>query len=233
MQKIDILNKIKDGLIVSCQALEDEPLHSSMIMARMALAAYVGGAVGIRANTVEDINEIRKLVDLPIIGIIKRDYEGSDIYITPTMKEVEELINSAADIIAFDATFRKRPEDVQVEDIVEKIKESGKIAMADISTYEEGVDAEKKGVDLVSTTMSGYTPYSPQIAEPDYELIKILNAKLSIPVIAEGKIFSPEQLVACLKNGAYSVVIGAAITRPQVITRTFVEARDKYMGNKL
>lgn len=228
MRKDEILTGLKNGLIVSCQALEDEPLHSSMIMARMALAAHMGGAVGIRANSIEDINEIRKTVELPIIGIIKQDYRDSDIYITPTLKEVKKLVESAADIIAFDATFRKRPGGVCAEELIEEIKASGKIAMADISTYEEGVAAEEKGVDMVSTTMSGYTPYSAQTAEPDYELIRGLSSKLSVPIIAEGRIFTSEQLVTCFKNGAYSVVVGAAITRPQVITRTFVEAIEKY-----
>jgi N-acylglucosamine-6-phosphate 2-epimerase len=159
MKKQEVLNKIKGGLIVSCQALEDEPLHSSLIMGRMALAAKMGGAVGIRANTVEDIKEIRTMVDLPIIGIIKEVYDNSGIYITPTMKEVEKLINSDADIIAFDATLRKRPDDTKIEDIIRAIKAAGKIPMADISTFEEGIAAEKAGVEIVSTTLSGYTRY--------------------------------------------------------------------------
>jgi N-acylglucosamine-6-phosphate 2-epimerase len=228
MEKQDIFNAIKGGLIVSCQALEDEPLHSSMIMGRMALAANMGGASGIRANTVSDINEIRKNVDLPIIGIIKQEYEDSDIYITPTLKEVRELIDSAADIIAFDATSRKRPGDSSVQEIIKAIKAAGKLAMADISTFEEGIAAVEYGCDIVSTTMSGYTPYSPNIAEPDYELIHRLSSKLSTPIVAEGKIFSSEQLISCFKNGAFSAVVGAAITRPQVITKSFVEALELY-----
>ncbi|EMS72832.1 N-acetylmannosamine-6-phosphate epimerase [Ruminiclostridium cellobioparum subsp. termitidis CT1112] len=233
MNKQDIFNAIKNGLIVSCQALEDEPLHSSMIMGRMALAASMGGAVGIRANTAEDINEIRKHVDLPIIGIIKQDYPDSDIYITPTLVEVRKLINSAADIIAFDATHRVRPGGETLENIIKEIKAAGKIAMADISTLEEGIAATEKGCDIVSTTMSGYTPHSRQIDEPDYELIYELSSKISIPVIAEGRIFTNEQLVNCFKNGAYSAVIGAAITRPQLITKSFVEALEKYERSAL
>ncbi len=228
-----ILNKIHKGLIVSCQALENEPLHGSAIMARMALAAKVGGAAGIRANTVEDINEIRKEVDLPIIGIVKKIYNGSDVYITPTLDEVKALADSAADIIAFDATFRKRPEDEKTEDIIKAIKNAGKLAMADISTFEEGVAAMEMGVDIVSTTMSGYTPYSLQNTEPDYELVKKLSSKSDTPVIAEGRICSEEQMLKCFKFGAYSVVIGAAITRPQTITKRYVDALlnlNKYMN---
>jgi N-acylglucosamine-6-phosphate 2-epimerase len=155
MSNKNILAQISGGLIVSCQALENEPLHSSAIMGRMALAAEMGGAAGIRSNSVEDIREIRKNVSLPIIGIIKKDYPDSDIYITPTMKEVEELIESPCDIIAFDATNRKRPGNLKTEEIIKRIKDSNKIAMADISTYEEGLEAYILGAQIVSTTLSG------------------------------------------------------------------------------
>lgn len=228
MQKEEILSKICGGLIVSCQALEDEPLHSSVIMGRMALAAKMGGAVGIRANTVEDITEIRKTVDLPIIGIIKKEYKDSEVYITPTLKEVEMLINSPANIIAFDATLRKRPGDEKTESFIGAIQKAGKLAMADIATYEEGIEAYKKGFDIVSTTMSGYTSYTPQIEEPDYELIKKLSRSINIPIIAEGRVSYPEQMIKCFQSGAYSVVVGAAITRPQVITKHFVNTLNEY-----
>lgn len=224
MEKETIEARIKGGLIVSCQALEDEPLHSSIIMGKMAMAAKIGGAVGIRANSIEDILEIRKNVDLPIIGIIKNIYPSSDVYITPTLKEVTLLINSPCDIIAFDATMRKRPNDVKIGNIINKIQDSGKLAMADISTYEEGVEAYKQGVDIISTTLSGYTSYSPQTCEPDYELIRKLSNDIKIPIIAEGRIANPEQLLECLKCGAFSVVVGGAITRPQLITKGFAQA---------
>lgn len=224
MNKDELLKNLRGKLIVSCQALDDEPLHSPFIMSRMALAAKEGGAVGIRANTVEDIVEIRKTVDLPIIGIIKKDYEDSDIYITPTMNEINKLINSPADIIAMDATNRKRPHDEDLLQMVNAVKKSGKLAMADISTYTEGVNAERIGFDIVSTTLSGYTPYSPELSGPDTELIKSLSAKLSIPVISEGRIKTPEELIECLKDGAFCAIVGGAITRPQLITKNFVSA---------
>lgn len=223
-----VLDKIKGGLIVSCQALENEPLHSSMIMGKMAVAAKLGGAVGIRSNSVEDICEIRENVDLPIIGIIKNVYDNSDIYITPTMKEVNQLIASPCEVIAFDATGRIRPGGNKLEDIIHKIKASGKLAMADISTYEEGMKAYKMGVDIISTTLSGYTPYSLQLEEPDYELISSLSRMVDIPVIAEGRITNPAQLISCLKCGAFSVVVGGAITRPQQITKSFTEAIENF-----
>lgn len=224
MDKNTILEKIKFGLVVSCQALENEPLHSSEIMSKMAIAAKEGGAIGIRANSVEDIFEIRKVVDLPIIGIIKKSYEDSEIYITASLKEVRLLIDSPADIIAFDATLRKRPGNEKIEDTIKEIKDSGKLVMADISTYEEGINAFNLGVDIISTTLSGYTNYSCNSVQPDFNLIKKLSQNIKIPVIAEGRIKSPEQLVECFKSGAYSAVVGGAITRPQQITKGFTEA---------
>ena len=224
MNKAELLKKIKGKLVVSCQALDNEPLHSSFIMGRMALAAMEGGAAGIRANTVEDIVEIRKMVDLPIIGIIKKDYDDSDIYITPTMDEINKLINSPVDVIAMDATIRKRPNNENLSEMVKKVKESGKLAMADVSTYEEGINAEKIGFDIISTTLSGYTPYSPNLEGPDFELIKKLSLNVNIPVISEGRIKTPGELTECLKDGAFCAIIGGAITRPQLITKDFVAA---------
>lgn len=224
MDKELLLNKLKGKLIVSCQALENEPLHSSMIMGRMALAAKQGGASGIRANTVEDIKEIRRMVDLPIIGIIKQNYDDSEIYITPTMTEVMKLVDSPADIIAMDATLRKRPGKADIVELLAAVKKSGKLAMADISTLEEGINAYKLGFDIVSTTLSGYTPQSQVRDTPDFELIEQLKKSVPIPIIAEGHIKNPQELVKAIKCGAHCAVVGSIITRPQVITRYFVSA---------
>ena len=227
----NLLEALKGKLIVSCQALSDEPLHSSLIMGRMAYAAKVGGASGIRANTIEDIAEIKKNVDLPVIGIIKIDYSDSEIYITPTMKEINKLIQSPAEIIAMDATKRKRPGNADLGEMVKAVKRSGKFAMADISNYEEGVQAEKLGFDLVSTTLSGYTSYTPPRETPDFELIRKLSSSLHIPVVAEGHIATPHQMLECFSCGAYFTVIGSAITRPQLITRFFVDALESGAKN--
>lgn len=217
-----MLNQIKGKLIVSCQALPEEPLHSSFIMGRMALAAKQGGAAGIRAQGVEDINEIMSVVDLPVIGIIKRNYDDSEIYITSTKKEVEELLQTQCQMIAIDATNRKRPNDVTIQELLDLIHQGGRLAMADISTYEEAVNAEKLGFDVISTTLCGYTSYSTNYEGPNLELIGQLVQDLHIPVIAEGKINNPEDLKAVLDAGAYSAVVGGAITRPQLITKKFV-----------
>lgn len=218
-----MLSRVKGKLIVSCQALVDEPLHSPFIMGRMALAAKEGGAVAIRAQGVDDIKEIKRITKLPIIGIIKRCYEDSDIYITPTLKEVDELLETECEMIALDATKRKRPHDEHVKVLVDRIHEKGILAMADISTLEEGIEAEKLGFDCISTTLSGYTPYSKQSKHVDFELLRELLNKVSIPVICEGKINTPEELKEAFDIGAYSAVVGGAITRPQQITERFTE----------
>ena len=218
-----MLEKLKNQLIVSCQALPDEPLHSSFIMGRMALAAKQGGAKGIRAQSKEDILEIQKTVDLPIIGIVKRNYEDSDIYITPTHKEIEELLETRCEIIALDATLRRRPNDEKMEDLVELIHKNNRLAMADCSTFEECLYAQEIGFDIVSTTLCGYTPYSQNIDGPNYELLKKCVEELEVPVIAEGKIHTPEDLKRVFEEcHVYSAVVGGAITRPKEITERFI-----------
>lgn len=149
------LEQLKDHLIVSCQALPNEPLHSSFIMGRMARAAEEGGAMGIRANTPEDIAEIRKNVDLPVIGIIKRDYDDSNVYITPTMKEIEELMEVQPEIIAIDATDSLRPNGVTLDEFYHQIRETypQQLLMADCSTVEEAIHADKLGFDFIGTTL--------------------------------------------------------------------------------
>lgn len=218
------LDCLKGKLIVSCQALPEEPLHSDYIMGRMAAAALEGGASGIRAQSVSQINEIMKTVDLPVIGIIKRNYDDSDIYITPTKKEIEELCTTPCQIIALDATDRRRPNDEKCEDLVKLIHENGRLAMADCSTYEECVKAQDMGFDIVSTTLCGYTPYSEKIEGPDFDLLKKCVDTLHVPVIAEGKINTPEDLKEVYERcGVFSAVVGSAITRPQLITKKFAD----------
>lgn len=219
-----MLDIIKGSLIVSCQALKEEPLFSSFIMGRMALAAKEGGAKAIRAQGIDDIIEIKKITNMPIIGLIKKSYRDSDIYITPTMNEVKALVDSkCCEMIALDVTNRKRPNEEDVKDLINYIHQNNILVMADISTYEEGIEAERLGVDCVSTTLSGYTSYSRQEKGPDLDLVKSLSNNLKIPVIAEGRIHSPYDLKKAYEYGAYSAVVGGAITRPKEITERFVE----------
>jgi len=227
----DTLDQLKEGLVVSCQALEDEPLHSSFIMSRMALAAKQGGAVGIRANTKKDILEIQQAVDLPVIGIVKRIYPDSVVYITPTLKEVEELVTTGCEIIATDATSRLRPNQTNLEEFVSAIRKNyqGVILMGDISTTQEAINAEQLGFDCVSTTLIGYTEETKgqKLYDHDFRLLKEIINSVSVPVIAEGNILTPEMAVRCLELGAHAVVVGSAITRPQKITKMFTDAINK------
>lgn len=217
-----MLEKLRGKLIVSCQALPEEPLHSSFIMGRMAVAAKQGGAAGIRAQSVEDINEISKVVDLPIIGIIKKVYPDSPIHITASRKEVEDLLTTKCEIIALDATPRPRPNGYKLEDLLKLIHDNGRIAMADCSTYEECIEADKMGFDIVSTTLFGYTPYSVKLTGPDFETTKKIVENVKAFVIAEGKINTPEDLKKVYEYCKVdSAVVGTAITRPQDITKTF------------
>ena len=223
-----VLDQIKGKVVVSCQALPEEPLHSSYIMSRMAVAAKQGGAAGIRAQSVEDINAIMEVCDLPMIGIIKRNYPDSDVYITASMKEIEELLTTKCQIIALDATDRPRPNGGKTEDLVARIHEAGRLAMADCSTYEECAKAQEIGFDIISTTLCGYTPYSKKVDGPNFELLKKCVDTLTVPVIAEGKINTPEDLRRVYEEcGVFSAVVGGAITRPQQITARFVGALKK------
>lgn len=209
------------GLIVSCQALPDEPLHSSFIMSKMALAAKEGGAVGIRANGVGDIKAIKGEVDLPVIGIIKINYDGMKPYITPTMKEVDALIESKVDVVAVDATID------QTEEFLKSLKEKypNQKFMADISTVEEGLRAEALGFDYIGTTLVGYTDQSKGLN--NFDVLKGLIEKCKAPIVAEGNFDTPEKARKALEAGAYTVVVGGAITRPQLITKKFAEEVNK------
>lgn len=220
----EIFNQIKGKLIVSCQALEDEPLYSSFIMGKMALAATQAGAGGIRANTISDIKEIKKNTNLPIIGIIKRNYGNCNVYITPTIKEVDELVEEGVDIIAIDSTRRQRPDNVELECFVKNIKEKypNQIVMGDISNVDEAVYSEKIGVDIVSTTLCGYTDYT-KGDNPLNTLQEVLKA-VKIPVIAEGNLDTPEKAKKSIQIGALAVVVGGAITRPKQIAEKFIKA---------
>lgn len=220
-----ILTKLKGGLIVSCQALEYEPLFGSGIMGKMASAAKEGGAAGIRANTGADIADIKKEVDLPVIGLVKRNYSDSEIYITPTMKEIREVAEAGAEIIAFDATNRVRPNGQSLKEFVDDIKREypDHLLMADISTFEEGMAAVELGLNMISTTLCGYTPYTKNFLSFNKDLLVSLVRESGVPVIAEGRVDTPGLAADCLELGAYAVVVGSAITRPQEITRRFVK----------
>lgn len=223
-----LLDNLKGKLIVSCQALDNEPLHSPFIMSRMAVAAEEGGAEGIRANSVADIAAIKQLVSLPVIGIIKRDYPDSEVFITATMKEVDELMSVGPELIALDATARPRPGGQRLDALVAEIraKYPSVLLMADISTAEEALTAQSLGFDCVGTTLYGYTAETEGHALPENDcgFLRDVLAAVNIPVVAEGNVETPTLAARCLELGAHTVVVGGAITRPQQITARFAAA---------
>ncbi|MCW6682664.1 N-acetylmannosamine-6-phosphate 2-epimerase [Aerococcaceae bacterium NML160702] len=224
-----IIEQLKGKLVISCQALPGEPLYREEggIMVLMAKAALEAGAVAIRAQGITDIKQIKAAFDVPIIGIIKRNYEGYDSYITTTMKEIDELVEVGSDIIALDATLRKRGDGSTINEFVQAIKEKypHQLLMADISTLEEGLNAAKLGFDLIGTTMNGYTPYTQDETEgPNFELMRQLVEQTGKPIVAEGKIHTPEDLAKAFEQGIYTAVVGGAITRPLEIAKRFIKA---------
>lgn len=229
MKNMEILHKIKGGLIVSCQALETEPLYGADMMTRMAIAARDGGAVAIRSNSPEDVKAIKRVVSLPVIGLYKVDYPDSEVYITPTMKEIDSLMEAAPDIIAMDATNRRRPNNVTLEHFfIEVIKKyPDMLFMADCSSFEDAAKAERLGFDIAGTTLCGYTKETGNIVIPDYDMLHRMTKELNIPVIAEGGIWNTEQLQRVFKESILAAVVGTAITRPKEITRHFISAIHK------
>jgi N-acylglucosamine-6-phosphate 2-epimerase len=214
------------GLIVSSQAYEGDPMFGPNIVASMARAAEKGGAVAIRANSPEDIQAIREVTSIPIIGIYKVYSPGSDVYITPDYESAEKISVAGCDIVAIDATKRKRPKEIKLIDLVNFIKNDLKKAiMADISCVEEALYAESLGADIISSTLSGYTSTGrPSMNGPDLELITDLVKRIKAPIVAEGRFHTPDQAVQAILLGAHAVAIGESITRPEKITERFVEA---------
>ena len=228
MTKQELFDSIKGKVIVSCQSVPGEPLYveEKSIMYLMARAAKQAGTPAIRTSSIRDVIAIKEETGLPVIGLIKIKYPGFESYITPTMKEVDELVEAGSDVIALDCTDMKRGDGKTVDQFITEVrtKYPDAILMADISTYEEGVRAWKLGMDIVGTTMSGYTSHSPKLDGPDYELVTKLSQTVDIPVIGEGRVHSPEEAVKMLEAGAFAVVVGGAITRPLEIAARFIKA---------
>ncbi len=222
------LNRIKGTVVVSVQAMPSEPLYLEKCMVAMMKSVINGGAGALRVAGARDVRNAKRLFDVPVIGLTKPNIIPKNwkeiVYITPTIKEVIELVEAGADIIAFDGTQRKRPNNEKIQDLIKYIHINKKFAMADISTLEEGIKAQEAGADILSTTLAGYTLESADSPskEPDFKLLKDLVEHTNLPVVLEGRIWEPEQVDKAFELGAHCVVIGSAITRPQLITKRFV-----------
>ncbi|UUX35288.1 N-acetylmannosamine-6-phosphate 2-epimerase [Fundicoccus culcitae] len=221
-----IIESLKGNLVVSCQALPGEPLYKEEggVMVLMAKAAIEAGAVAIRAQGITDIEQIKAAFDIPVIGIIKKNYEGYDSYITATMDEVDALVAAGSEIIALDATMRVRGDGTTVNEFVQAIKAKypDQLLMADIDSLEAGLNAAELGFDLIGTTMNGYTEATASQTEPNFALMRDLVEQTGVPIVAEGKLHSPQDLAKAYETGIHTAVIGGAITRPLEIAKRFI-----------
>lgn len=220
------LDHLKSGLIVSCQSPVDSPLHHPTIIAAMAKASVNQGAVGIRVDTPSHVQEVRKqLSNIPIIGLWKRQYPDSEVYITPLFEDAVLIAEADADIIAIDGTSRNRPNGETLFDLIKDIKTKlGKLVMADVDTIENAIASQKAGADLIGTTLYGYTQETKHLNPPGYELLIEMVKQLSVPIICEGGIATPDEARKALDLGAYSVVVGTAITGIDLKVKSFYNA---------
>jgi len=208
-----VIKALDRGLIVSCQAPVDSPLHEPMVIAAIAQAAANQGAVGVRIDTPAHINAVRQQVKAPIIGLWKQQLPGYEVYITPQFHHAAAIADAGADIIAIDATLRNRPEGETVTSLIAQIhNQLGKAVMADVDTIEAAIAAADAGADLVGTTLYGYTTQTQHLTPPGFELLTRIVQQLDIPAICEGGISSPQMARQALDLGAYAVVVGTAIT---------------------
>lgn len=223
------MNELNSGLIVSCQAEEGSPFNHPQFIAAFAQAAAQGGAVGVRVRDPENVKAVSKVVDLPVIGLTKGEYETGAVLITPTLDDVSRLADAGADMIAVDATARRRPNGMTGIEFLQLVKSKvSSLIVADISNWQEGIAAVEEGADLVATTLSGYTEgdIRPNVG-PDYQLIEDIASRTEALIIAEGRIWSPEQAVKAIRCGAFAVCVGSAITRPVEIAKRFADSIGK------
>lgn len=225
---MDVISKLKNTIIVSVQAMPNEPLYEEECLNAMIKSVVKGGAKALRLAGARDVANAKKMFDLPVIGITKPEIfpknPKSVVYITPTTEDARSVADAGADIIAFDGTSRPRGKD-NLRKLIRYIAIKRKVSMADISTLSEAIAARALGADMVSTTLSGYTDNSKMTKEPDFELLEKAVKILDCPVIAEGRFWTPEQVNKAFALGAHAVVIGSAITRPQLIVKRFYSER--------
>lgn len=220
LDELDANVKARGGLIVSCQPVPNSPLDKPEIVAAMALAAEQAGAVALRIEGIENLQAVRAVVSVPVIGIVKRDLPDTPVRITPWLEDVDALAEAGASIIAFDGTQRPRP--VPVEALLARIRHHQLIAMADCSSEQDGLYCRQLGVELIGTTLSGYTSDVTPV-EPDLALVSTLS-QAGCRVVAEGRYNSPELAAQAIEHGAWAVTVGSAITRLEHICQWYRDA---------
>jgi putative N-acetylmannosamine-6-phosphate epimerase len=218
---MSLLERLKGGLVVSVQARAGSALDDPYVLAAMARAAVDNGAAGVRIQGVENLRAVRARVDVPIVGIIKREYDGFEPYITPTLREVSEILACGVEIVAFDATSRPRPGGLEVQQIVDAIHAGGALAMADCALSADGVSAQAAGADILATTLCGYTKETTGQVLPAFDLVRALR-NLEAFVICEGGIHTPEAAAAAIGAGAHAIVVGTAITNTEWLVKSYV-----------
>ena len=235
-KKRELMESMKGGLIVSCQVQKDDPIYTDDMVVKMAEAARWAGAVGIRANSPEQIKAIKQAVpELPIIGLWKVWHDDTDVFITPTMKEVDAIVEAGAEIIALDCTAQRTHEGTIAWDLLDQAKAAylDKLFFADVSNYEEARHAIDHGADIVAPTLYGYTKETADIEGPDLRTFAKMcrDFKDEAYVMMEGHLYTPEDAMKCIFLGAHSVVVGSAITRPHLTAKRFVDLLSGYQNN--
>lgn len=230
-----MLEGMKGGLIVSCQVQPDDPIYTPDMATIMAKGAQWAGAVGIRANSPEQIEGIKAEVDLPLIGLWKVWHDDTDVFITPTMREVEAIVEAGADIVALDCTAQRTHEGTQAWDLLPQVKERFPEVptFADVSNLEEARRAVANGADIVAPTLYGYTKETADIEGADYRMFAEMCRELSDDayVMMEGHIYTPEDAMKVIFLGAHAVIVGSAITRPHLTAKRFVDLLGGYQDN--
>ncbi|GGO68105.1 N-acetylmannosamine-6-phosphate 2-epimerase [Nocardioides deserti] len=219
----EVIERLRGGLVVSCQAYGGEPMNDAETMTRVAQAVVAGGAVAVRAQGPGHLRRMRAELDVPLVGLWKDGHD--DVFITPTLEHAAAVAEAGAEVVALDGTDRCRPDGLDLAETIRRLRERHPVlVMADVSTFEEGVLAAEAGADLVGTTLSGYTAYTVKTPGPDLDLVERLAGALSVPIVAEGRYHTPDQAAEALERGAHCVVVGTAITHPATITSWFAAA---------
>lgn len=222
--RISCLSAVKGGLIVSCQVPDGTAIDTPDFIAAQALTVIQAGAVGIRAQGIQNVSAVAKATDKPILGLVKRYLDTTPVFITPTVQDVLDLEAAGASIVAFDATERLRAGGIDLATFIAQVRAETSIPLlADVDTLEAGLIAESLGCEAIATTLSGYTE-NPAPPLPNIKLVEDLAKKVNIPIVAEGGFNRPEHVAQAFAAGAWTVCIGTAITNPYLLTKHFLEA---------